>query len=337
MKRRYSSLVLAGSSLGWGTLFVLLVGSDRCAWGHGDPIRVRAESGKLAVNVASDGTPQFETGRLIRTVDPETISGESPGISVRFPTHGVASGTVLGLDVTSSLRYWNGTAVSPSLSSLEIYSPTTAASFYTVTDVSAEQRGLVWDQYNGSLGWHSHGTFVLENGAAPGLYGLTAEITGTGYATTNPFLWVWRYDPSNVFVGQSLVDGVAALRRSFFPSADLNGDSRVDGVDLGIVYGHWNGAGAGDLTLGGLVDGADVAVVFGLWTGDDVTDSRSTGTLALPEPGLNGWILMVVALVGIELRVWHGPEHHVTIAARSVRMTPTETSSHDRTFRNRHA
>lgn len=51
------------------------------------------------------------------------------------------------------------------------------------------------------------------------------------------------------------------------PLGDLNGDYAVDGADLGILLGSWNGTGAADLNQDGVVDGADLGVLLGNWTG----------------------------------------------------------------------
>lgn len=55
---------------------------------------------------------------------------------------------------------------------------------------------------------------------------------------------------------------------SFVPiaaSPDIDGDGHVNGSDLGLLLGNWNGAGAGDLNCDGTVDGADLGVLLGGW------------------------------------------------------------------------
>lgn len=47
--------------------------------------------------------------------------------------------------------------------------------------------------------------------------------------------------------------------------ADLNGDSIVDGADLGLLLGDWGGASAADLNGDGAVDGADLGLLLGAW------------------------------------------------------------------------
>lgn len=48
-------------------------------------------------------------------------------------------------------------------------------------------------------------------------------------------------------------------------AADLNGDGKVDGADLGILLGNWGKPGASDLNGDGTTDGADQAILLGQW------------------------------------------------------------------------
>lgn len=46
---------------------------------------------------------------------------------------------------------------------------------------------------------------------------------------------------------------------------DITGDGVVDGADLAMVLGNWNGSGTGDLNNDGFVDGIDIAIILGNW------------------------------------------------------------------------
>ena len=46
---------------------------------------------------------------------------------------------------------------------------------------------------------------------------------------------------------------------------DINGDLRVDAIDLSILLANWNGTSTGDLDADGFVDGADLTVLISLW------------------------------------------------------------------------
>jgi hypothetical protein len=47
--------------------------------------------------------------------------------------------------------------------------------------------------------------------------------------------------------------------------ADLNGDTSVDGQDLGVLLGNWGAGGATDLNGDGSVDGQDLGILLGAW------------------------------------------------------------------------
>lgn len=52
------------------------------------------------------------------------------------------------------------------------------------------------------------------------------------------------------------------------PRGDLNGDSRVDGADIGVLLAAWGQAGGpADLDADGIVNGTDLTVVLANWTG----------------------------------------------------------------------
>lgn len=47
---------------------------------------------------------------------------------------------------------------------------------------------------------------------------------------------------------------------------DLNDDGVVDGADLGLLLGNWDGPGLGDLDGDGVVTGGDLGLLLGAWT-----------------------------------------------------------------------
>lgn len=50
--------------------------------------------------------------------------------------------------------------------------------------------------------------------------------------------------------------------------ADINGDGKVDGIDMGRLLGAWGtSASGGDLNGDGVVDGQDLAILLAAWTG----------------------------------------------------------------------
>lgn len=66
--------------------------------------------------------------------------------------------------------------------------------------------------------------------------------------------------------GLRAVGRALALFQGLWQSPDINYDGVVDGADLGILLGNWDGSGVGDLNGDGLVDGADLGLLLGNWT-----------------------------------------------------------------------
>jgi hypothetical protein len=46
---------------------------------------------------------------------------------------------------------------------------------------------------------------------------------------------------------------------------DLNGDGKINGVDLGILLAAWAGVGPADLNRNGIVEGADIGILLSNW------------------------------------------------------------------------
>ena len=51
------------------------------------------------------------------------------------------------------------------------------------------------------------------------------------------------------------------------PDADLNGDGRVNGADLGLMLVAWGGSGPSDLDGNGVTNGGDLGLLLAAWTG----------------------------------------------------------------------
>ena len=51
------------------------------------------------------------------------------------------------------------------------------------------------------------------------------------------------------------------------PDADLNGDGRVDGADLGLMLATWGEPGPSDLDGNGVTNGGDLGLLLAGWTG----------------------------------------------------------------------
>jgi len=60
-------------------------------------------------------------------------------------------------------------------------------------------------------------------------------------------------------------DGIPDICDQAACAADLNGDSVVNGADLGILLENWGGSGVGDLNGDGIVNGADLGILLENW------------------------------------------------------------------------
>ena len=67
---------------------------------------------------------------------------------------------------------------------------------------------------------------------------------------------------SSVWGEPGASDGVQVQSRQ---TPDLDGDGRINGVDLGLLLANWGGAGRGDLDGDGTVSGADLGALLSAW------------------------------------------------------------------------
>ena len=108
-------------------------------------------------------------------------------------------------------------------------------------------------------------------------------------------------------------DGYRLTTKNFVgpgPSADLNGDGRVDAGDAGIAFGVWGTDGGdtgADLNGDNVVDAADAQIMFSAWTGDAPTANAGDATAAynyvsgLVEISANGVVNVFVESAGGKL------------------------------------
>jgi hypothetical protein len=87
----------------------------------------------------------------------------------------------------------------------------------------------------------------------------TNVTDGTGQIAYD--LWVATGRSAPVDMDSATIDLTGAST-----PADLNGDGRVDGLDLTQMLANWGGSGAGDVNADGNVDGLDLAVLLAAWS-----------------------------------------------------------------------
>lgn len=238
---------------------LILVGTVPAIVGaHGLPIDVIVQDGKLSPFMV-DGTPVFgagvlESGRLLNT-----LNTDLPGIGVTNAANGVAIGTVLGLDVTTGLGYWNGESIEPTPGTLKITSPA-ATNSYAVHSESDLQTGMVWGEYDGKRFWELDGQYQLTSAdERPGIYGAMVQLTSPSYASSNPFLLPFVFDPAEAFDDADIDRGRSALFDFFADPSDVNRDGDVSGADIDLLCRSiGSDADVFELTGDGFVDQQDV-------------------------------------------------------------------------------
>ena len=99
----------------------------------------------------------------------------------------------------------------------------------------------------------------------PSLLTTHAELAGANlYSTVEAHLQREGYE----LLGRRAVRALANIVAPPTCDADLTGDGRVDGADLGVLLGTWgpcNGAGTcpADINRDGQVNGADLGLIMG--------------------------------------------------------------------------
>ncbi|MDA0659317.1 MAG: hypothetical protein O2931_08610 [Planctomycetota bacterium] len=129
--------------------------------------------------------------------------------------------------------------------------------------------------------------FPPRNGQGP----KWTDIDLTGYSSNSLLLKLVTSGP------WTLIDEVKFFDANAADPCDLNGDGRVDGADVGILYNNWGTVSSGnpaDKDGSGTVDGADLARIYDSWTGD------ASPTSSVPEP--TGSAMLVLSLVVLRRR-----------------------------------
>ena len=116
------------------------------------------------------------------------------------------------------------------------------------------------------------GNFLVTGAASTGEYArMTFRVPATMtvgtvfYVVAYPDSFTYAFAPIDVTVGQ-LVEVHVTTPLVPPRAGDLNGDTHVDGADLGLLLGRWGTTGGdADLNHDGVVDGADLGMLLGAW------------------------------------------------------------------------
>jgi hypothetical protein len=120
-------------------------------------------------------------------------------------------------------------------------------------------------------GWHRHLSMTLQPAAGSATPDVGVYLAPFEMYSTSPTLlpsqeyWIiLNGGASQATFDEAFVAAQAAMN----PPAcigDLNGDSTIDGADLGMLLGAWGMSGSADLDNSGAVDGADLGTMLGAW------------------------------------------------------------------------
>lgn len=289
-------------------LLVLTIGS-RTVFGHGSAIDVLVNAeGQLYPFLFSSGIPLGDPPEFNYFAISDSIVVEAPGFGVVNAANGLEPLSRIDLNVAEPLRYWDGAQLTAPSDSITIRSPD-GIGVYTVDATSGHQTGMRWGIYPGTTFWDEHGVFLLNpNEAAPGVYGIWMELASPSYATSEPFLVPFLYDPDEAFTLQQIEDGIDALLEGVVETflGDFNADQRLEAGDIDLLSAAVR---AGDhpsrfdLTGDDLVNNADrefwVEDLYGTYFGDadldgefgssDLILALQAGTYEDDVPGNAGW------------------------------------------------
>ena len=236
-----------------------------------------------------------------------------PGFGVNLASAGPPSGTVLGIETTGGLLYWNGLVISATDAVVTIEAPTsdslgndntTTVETYEVTDDSPPLTGMTWSVYLGDSFWDAHGNYTLSQpvgiGGTPaaGLYGVPLQFvsgpSGPSLGPSEAFVLPLLFDPAGVWTGAEVQVGIDAM--SALLSTPVLGDYDGNGSIEPADYVRWQddygqvvslpGSGAD-----GSGDGAINAADYTVWR--DAMNVASV--LTVPEPSTEMFLILLLA------------------------------------------
>lgn len=293
--------------------------SVNVCFGHGHPVRVDVDAGKLIVTggmTLAFGTvnqvfDDHQDSYLTDEEDDSYLASNAPG----FTVNGVTPNSQLNLEVISLpdfsqpttpdrwLWFWSKATqqieAAPSSLTLEIASNQLLSDSIFVKQFqppSADASMLVMEPLSSEIGVHQHPlVYFLDNvpAAEPGAYGFFARLTSPNYGSSEPFLVSLRYQLSSAEYRTAALEINAATQLP----GDFKGDDAVDGADF-LAWQRSFGSTtnlAADASLNGTVDADDLAI----WKQNFGRTWPAPVAIATPEPAtfvLLGWLLPALRL-----------------------------------------
>ncbi len=280
--------------------------------GHGSPIHVDVDAGKLATS----GGLALASGFSTMAFDPSEDAGlDFPGLTVRtdlpgFDMAGLTSGSTLQLEIlgrhdfTDSnqrlrwLWYWDSTGQEVSEAEHDpdfSFRRKDLQGSLTIDQFSQPAESVLTVSDSIALDSHQHYLrYELDNSpaAAFGVYGVFARVLSPGFEASEPLLLAFGFG-----VGvEAYAEGAHAINRAAGPRGDYDIDGDVDGSDFLAWQRSFGTTGftASDGSLNGIVDQADLQI----WQqqfGESIGIATVWSAMRVPEP--KGLSLLLGALI----------------------------------------
>jgi hypothetical protein len=298
------------------------------ARGHGMPLDVNVDGGRLIVSHPSDtpyappvfGQPDesddFTDADSFPTIG-NVILWDIPGVDI----HGMDDGASLSMEVVARpvigsspaeqrlVWYWDPASETVGQSPAELHLLGTGARSLTLEPTVQESADpfVLADPVAGEAGFHNHSLLIYalddDLGAPAGVYGFFARLTSNQYEASDPFLIVLNYVTEN----QLLPVASLAIHQAATLAGDFDLDNDVDGRDF-LEWQRLAGSTTrtvADASLNGIVDAADLAIwqqhygtVFG-------AGSPLAAVRVVPEPGSTALLAALLIVAGVR-RGWSG-------------------------------
>lgn len=303
-------------------VILIALASASLVFGHGTPIHVSIDAGRLAV---SDGVPN-STGFASPMYVEDDEDGEPFG-EVTLPQFGpvvvwqIPGLDIFGMDEQSNLSievllrpvanatpqeyrtlwYWNPQTekVEPAAgtSSLHLLARDNQSLTLAPGDVVAPTPLLLSDPMTGQVGFHNHGllSYALDNDPAPpaGAYGFFARLTSSQYEASDPFLIVFNRSMDY----SQMIPAALAINAAAFLAGDYNHNDVVDAADY-VVWRKLLGS-MDDLVADGDGSGTVDELDYIVWRqnfGSTFPPPSGSGSAAHSVPEPNELVLILLAV-----------------------------------------
>lgn len=254
---------------GWAAGAVLVAaGTGR---GQHVDVQMQVTAGKLQtgrIDFTQPGSPIDPTWRVFEAAFGEVPNfTDDPGFNAAA-SGGLPANTLIEFNILDAVRKWNSATGTFELAAAGAITVSFAGAISVASPGGCNEfrEGFAFAQTSGTGSVHQHVQYLLNGGAADGVYLLKLEVAleTPGIQKSDPF---WIVFSQNVPAGTAVA---AAYVRSLLVApacaGDVNRDGFVNGADLSVLLGGFgscvmNGSSA-DFNADGLINGADLSVLL---------------------------------------------------------------------------